>query len=198
MPVFDNPHSRLVFWLKIVLPLAALAILSTIFLFSRATGPEELIPFSEADVEVLARAKRLGQAENSGMTSDGASLTIRAARARPGIGTGVATAEDLSATYARDSGFRADLTAREGRVDDASGELTLTGAVHIVTSTGFLVDTERLIAALNRTRMTAPQDVAAEAPFGKIDAGSMTLDRTGPEGTEVLVFNKGVRLLYQP
>ena len=35
MAIPDNLHSRMVFWLKILLPILALAILSTLFLFSR-------------------------------------------------------------------------------------------------------------------------------------------------------------------
>ena len=46
----DNLHSRLVYWLKITLPLVALMILSSVFLLSRSIRPEDAIPFAEVDI----------------------------------------------------------------------------------------------------------------------------------------------------
>ena len=37
-------YSRLIAWLKILLPLGALILLSTIFLYSRSTDPISVIP----------------------------------------------------------------------------------------------------------------------------------------------------------
>ena len=46
-------------------------------------------------------------------------------------------------------------------------------------------------------RLSAPAQVAALAPFGRLTAGGMVLSR-GPDGAHVLELNGGVRLLYQP
>ena len=51
----DNVHSRVVGWLKILLPLAALALLSTLFLFSRGSDPTANLPFSETELNEIAR-----------------------------------------------------------------------------------------------------------------------------------------------
>ena len=50
-PPRDNLHSRLVAILKVALPLIALALLSTLFLFSRKIDPEDAIPYATVDVE---------------------------------------------------------------------------------------------------------------------------------------------------
>jgi lipopolysaccharide export system protein LptC len=193
-----DAHSRTVFWLKIALPLLALGVLSTLFLFSRDLGPEGLIPFSDVDVEELAREQRLTAPEFTGVTSDGASLTVRAALALPGEG-GSASAEMLEAIYERDRGMVVRLLAARGRMDPGKGLLSLEGNVQVTTSAGYTLEAERLEAALDRTSLTAPGEVRAEAPYGDLTAGSMTLmPGDGETKGEVLVFKDGVRLIYSP
>ena len=51
----DNLHSRLVFWLKIALPLVALALLATLFLFGRPIRPEDAIPYASTDITDRAK-----------------------------------------------------------------------------------------------------------------------------------------------
>ncbi len=199
MVVRDNIHSRVVFWLKIILPLLALAILSTLFLFSRRIDTDQALPYAEVDVEELARDQRLTAPEYSGVTVDGAALLIHAKTARPGKDTSAATADDLIATYEAPDGLRIDLTAAKGRIDEAAGRMTLAGNVEIVTSTGYRMTTPGLDSALDRTELLSEGAVRAEAPYGTIDAGNMEIRHEDAEVPGyVLVFNKGVKLIYQP
>ena len=75
-------HSRVVGWLKVALPLAALAILSTLFLLSDRIDPEDALPYAEVDVEDLAREPRMTAPTYAGMTTDGAALTLTATEAQ--------------------------------------------------------------------------------------------------------------------
>ncbi|MGB3251218.1 MAG: hypothetical protein WBB13_18855, partial [Tabrizicola sp.] len=68
-------HTRLVGWLKVALPLTALAILSTLFLVARRIDPEAALPYAEVDVEDLAREPRMTAPTYAGTTEDGAALT---------------------------------------------------------------------------------------------------------------------------
>ncbi|OYX41209.1 MAG: hypothetical protein B7Z02_16495 [Rhodobacterales bacterium 32-67-9] len=199
MAAYDNVHSRVVFWLKIVLPLLALAILSTLFLFSRRIDTDQALPYAEVDVEDLARDQRLTAPEYSSVTIDGAALSVRARTARPGTDTGAATADALVASYEAPDGLRIDLGAAEGRIEEAAGRMTLTGNVEIVTSTGYRMTTPGLDSALDRTELHSDGAVRAEAPYGTIDAGEMVIrhEDAGIPGY-VLVFNKGVKLIYEP
>ena len=54
MAARDNVHSRVVFWLKIILPLLALAILSTLFLFSRRIDTDQALPYAEVSGSTVA------------------------------------------------------------------------------------------------------------------------------------------------
>ena len=61
MAAHDNFHSQLVGWSKIILPLGALALLSTLFLFARsgADGSKLRVTAIEGEIDSLARIARL-------------------------------------------------------------------------------------------------------------------------------------------
>jgi lipopolysaccharide export system protein LptC len=199
MAVRDNIHSRVVFWLKIVLPLLALVILSTLFLFSRRIDTDAALPYAEVDVEDLARNQRLTAPEYSGVTTDGAAIMIQAGVARPGTEGEAATAEAVSATIETPGGLRIALDAGQGRLDDAAGRLILAGGVDIVTSSGYRVAAARLDSALDRTELHSEGAVRAEAPFGAIDAGGLQIRHDdGRRPDYLMVFSDGVKLVYQP
>ncbi len=195
MKQFDNAHSRLVAWAKIVLPLAALGLLSVLFLFSGKADPTDPLPYAQADIDELAREPRLGAPEFSGLTRDGSALTVTAAEAREDA-AGEPKAMDLVATLDAPSGFSARLASKTGAIDPATGEITLDGSVDITTSTGFSFNTATVRGSAEQGEMTAPSEIAGTAPFGTLTAGAMTLT---PEGdSHVLRFTNGVKLIYDP
>ena len=91
----DNFHSALVGWLKIVLPLTALGLLSTLFLVSRTIDPSDAIPFATVDIEDRIRQPRLTLPTWAGVTDDGSAMTVTATEARPLPG-GSANAQAVS------------------------------------------------------------------------------------------------------
>ncbi|MFZ1725785.1 MAG: hypothetical protein WBO29_05750 [Albidovulum sp.] len=199
MAVYDNIHSRLVFWLKILLPLLALAILATLFLFSRHLEIDGELPFADVDVDELARVQRLTSPEYASVTSDGAAVQITAGTALPGDGDKGAIAKDLVAAIVTPLGLRIDLTAAEGRIDYSKNRLTLTRNVEIVTSTGYQILATGLDIALDRTELLSDGAIHATAPFGEIDSGKMELRLSNADiPTYLLVFDKGVKMNYRP
>jgi len=198
MAAFDNIHSRLVFWLKILLPLAALAILSTLFLISRRIDTDGVLPYAHVDVKELARDQRLTQPEYSGVTKDGTAFSLRAGIARPLADAGGA-AQDVTATFETKDGLVLGLGADSAQVDTGAGLVSLDGNVMLSTSTGYNMSAIALTASLDATQMKSDGAVTATAPFGNLDAGGMVISRdaTGKDGY-VLVFNRGVKLLYLP
>ncbi|ODT60685.1 MULTISPECIES: hypothetical protein [Paracoccus] len=188
-------RTRIVRWLRVLLPLLALAMLSTMFLFSRESDVESRIPYAEVDAQAAARENRIVAPEYSGVTGDGAQLTLRAAQAAPGAAGGVAG--DLALDWQRPDGLRADLTAPQGGLTD--GTVRLEGGVRMTTSSGWQLDAPRIDAQTGSAVIEAQEGVAAEAPFGRITAGRMRL-APGPDGdgAAILNFSDGVRLIYQP
>jgi lipopolysaccharide export system protein LptC len=56
-----------------------------------------------------------------------------------------------------------------------------------------------MTAALNRTSLISEGPVTALGPVGTIDSGSMEMRQdTSEDGTYLLVFKDGVKLLYKP
>lgn len=196
----DDRHSRIVAWLKIVLPLLALAVLSTLFLVSRTIDPSDAIPYAEVDIEDRIREPRITAPAYAGMTEDGAALTIAAAEARPGAGgSDAGSALALRAGIEMPDGGHAELMAATGRLDAEARLLRLEGGVEVATSTGYRVTASALTASLDRTEVQSTGALAATSPMGDLTAGSMllTADADHP-GTYLLVFKNGVKLLYEP
>ncbi len=195
----DNFHSRLVFWLKILLPFTALGLLATLFLFGRTVRPEDAIPYASTDIADRAREPRLTGAAYAGMTKDGAALTIKAAEARPGVAgsSNAGSATDLSALIAMPGGSTATVTAGAGRMDQAAKQAILTGGVHLASSTGYTVKTAGMSVALDQTDVTSLGPVTGTGPAGTITAGGMHLGQE-PSGGYLLDFTGGVTLIYTP
>lgn len=200
MTTHDNFHSTLVAWLKVLLPLVALAILSTLFLVSHTIDPSDAIPFAEVDIAERVREPRLTAPTWAGVTDDGAALTISAAIARPQQDeeTG-AQASKVAAKLETPDGGLAELIADHGMLDTTAEHLTVAGDVKITTSTGYQISSDAMTAALNRTSLISEGPVTALGPVGTIDSGSMEMRQdTSEDGTYLLVFKDGVKLLYKP
>ncbi|WP_323005306.1 LPS export ABC transporter periplasmic protein LptC [Pseudorhodobacter sp.] len=196
----DNFHSTAVAWLKIVLPLLALAILSTLFLVSRTIDPSDAIPFAEVDIADRIREPRLTSPTWAGVTDDGAALTIAADEARPQQATGAgASAAALIVDLKTPDGARTQLVAARGLLDTKLNTLLVEGGVTITTSSGYALQTEAMTAALDRTSLVSETAVAGQGPAGDLTAGAMEITqmRDG-SGSYVLVLKNGVKLLYQP
>lgn len=199
MPADGGLHSRVVATLRVALPLAALALLSTLFLFSR--GPRTgALPFAEAEVQALLREPRMTAPAFAGMTEDGAEvrLTADSARSAADAGAGSAARPVLELTTAEGTAYRAEAT--EARLDPAGGILVLSGGVVLTSSDGWRIETAAVAAALDRTWAETTGAVTAAGPAGRIEAGRMRLTRRegGEPGGDVLVFKGGVKLLYAP
>ena len=194
-------HSRVVFWLKIALPLSALAILSTLFLLARTPAPDATAAFPGTDLTGLAERPRLTRPEFSGVTRDGASLTVTADEAEPATTEtgGDTTARNVRALYERSGGFTLTVTSQTGIFRPGTDTITFNGHALVETSSGYHLQSDRLTAAMDRTRIESDVPVTVEGPTGRIEAGSMLLTGAdGAGGHEVVVFKGGVRLVYDP
>lgn len=192
----DNLHSRIVTFLKVTLPLVALAVLSSLFLFSRGIDPEDAIPYADVDIADRLAEPRMTGAGFSTMTADGTSLTLGADEAVPGEDGAVA--RGLSGAMETPDGARTEISAKTVTVDNASGLMKLADGVELRNSTGLTVTAAGFDIATDRTWAESVGAVQATGPMGEVQAGGMRLDKDAATGAYLLVFNKGVRLLYQP
>lgn len=195
----DNAYSRWVGLLKVGLPLAALALLSMLFMVARTLNPEDALPYANVDIDELLSDPRLTSPTFSGMTAQGDEIGFTAEAAHPqSSSTDGARAIRPELRLVRPTGEQTTVRAAEGHIEPSNGLLVLSGDVVIETSGGYRLQTQLLNAATDRSRLESPDPVQATAPQTEITADSMILSRENPQAAEVLVFKGGVRLIYQP
>lgn len=192
-------YSRLVGWLKITLPLLALGLLSTLFLLSRAIDPETVIPFADKEIQDRLRDQQVTGPVYRATTADGDELAFSAAKLTSPPGqVGVNQAEEIEVVMDYVSGSNVVMSAELGHIDIGDDSADLQGNVVIITSTGYRIESDRLITQLSTLDVHSPGRVQGDGPPGTLDAGSMTLS-TGQQGQPAqLVFTNGVKLIYMP
>ena len=195
MAADTNLHSWIVGWLKIILPLAALALLSTLFLIARQPG--EPLAITEDELDTIAAEQGIRAPRFSGVTEDGATLVLSARAARPeGPRQGLIDAPRL--TLDTDDGAQLTIVAGEGQLDDAARTATLTGLVRLDTTTGYSMETAGLVADLARGTATSQGALEVQAPFGSLTAGRVQVTMGDGSRAARMDFTGGVRLLYDP
>ncbi len=199
MALGDNTYSRLIAWLKILLPLIALGLLSTLFLISRPVDPTATLPFSERDLAERTESQQITRPIFSGRTSGGALLTVTAETARPeGDDGGGATARVFRGEITTDGGQTIEILSDRAVLDPSGDMADLLGSVRFRSSDGYLIRSDKIVTAITRVEATSPGPVEGAAPAGQITAGGMTLRETAEAEDLELVFTDGVRLLYDP
>jgi len=200
MATYDNAYSRFIAWLKIILPLVALGLFSTLFLFSRGIDPSQTIPYADVDIDELVREQRITSPNYTGMTVDGTAVSFFADSARPDPDNpDLLTAVALKAKIDAPSGLQVDISSESGSINSTQRQSVLSGNVEVETSSGYEIFTERLTAALDGSLLETDRDVRAQGPLGIIEAGKMVLElEDAGSDTYLLVFKGGVKLVYTP
>ncbi|WP_297771553.1 LPS export ABC transporter periplasmic protein LptC [uncultured Roseovarius sp.] len=195
----DNTYSRVVAGMKVLLPLIALGLLSTMFLISRTVDPSKTVPVGEIDLEQRAQDMGATNPSFAGVTAEGDEIRFTADMARPGRENPERLiADEVSAQLRLAAGTVVDITARSAAFEQRALTAQLSGNVHIKTSTGYVIDTEQLDTKLDKLHARTPGPVTASGPLGDFSAQRMVLRNAPESGHPELIFTDGVKLLYQP
>jgi len=192
-------YSRTVALLKVAFPLAALALLSTLFLVARAMNTETVIPFADKEIQDRLRDQQITGPFFSGTTQDGDQMSFSADKLitlRDAVGTN--RAEGVTAQMQTAQGATFQLQADVVELDIADGAALMTGDVSVVTSTGYLVNTARLTSLISTLDLTAPETVDAKGPLGTFTAGTMRVFSPKDVSGTQMIFSGGVKLVYLP
>ena len=192
----EGLYSRTVAWLKIVLPIVALGLLSTLFLLSRDREPLEDVPFAVALTEGQTAREQVGSPYYAGTTDNGEVLTLTATSARP-VGDEV-EADNVEARIVLADGSQIGLTSNAAVLSNTDETVRLDGAVRIESSTGYVVETQSLTAALNRVEAESAGPVSASGPAGTLKAGKMRIEPIADSDDVQILFTEGVNLIYDP
>ncbi|MEL6932808.1 MAG: hypothetical protein AAFO17_06905, partial [Pseudomonadota bacterium] len=130
----ENLYSKLVAWTKIILPLTALGILSTLFLFSQNVDPTASIPLSEIDLEQRAQDQGATKATFAGVTDEGDEVVINAAVAKPSVNDPrLIEAEKVRGQMRLQRGGVVDMVSDQADVHQNQMTVVLRGNVNFVT-----------------------------------------------------------------
>jgi lipopolysaccharide export system protein LptC len=193
----DNLYSAIVGWAKIILPLCALGLLSTLFLFSRDRNEPTDIAFSE--VQAIARDQRLSSPRFSGVTDDGAILSISARSAKPDVTQpDIFSIDDIVLRMDNPGGSYVEVTATLGELDGGARVARFLGLARLETSSGFEMETNGLIATLDTGVVKSDGLLEIRAPFGELTAGMVTFQVSTDNTGQQMLFTDGVKLIYMP
>ena len=197
MAADSNVHSQVVGWLKILLPLGALALLSTMFLFARQTGEPPAIPFAKLDE--MARDQLVSAPRFSGVADDGSIIQITAQDAKPdGTDLGSLTITQPRLSLDALDGTTLTIFAGAGVIDGSRQQARLDGLARLETSSGFMMETAGLLADLETGEVSSLGRLEVQAPFGSVTAGQVSILVTDSADGQQMRFTGGVKLVYDP
>lgn len=190
-------HTRVIVLAKVVLPLVALALLSSLFLLSGGIDPHRAAREGGDALREAATSERVGLPEIAGTTRTGERIRVTADSAlRDRDDRNLLHVERVAAHVETPDGGRIDARAWKGEVEIDARRLRLENEVTLETSTGYRIETDALEGNLDEMRLVAPGPVRALGPPGEITAGRMVVENR--RGLVDVVFQNGVRLVYRP
>jgi len=199
MVVQENFHSRLVAWMKIILPMAALGLLSTLFLFSRSVDLNDPIPFTKIDLEQRAHDQGATNPTFAGVSTGGEQVSFEADIVRPvASNPDRLIAERVRAELKLTNGTVIDIVSNRGESNQADFSAMLDGDVRVTTTTGYDIRSDKLMAEFDTLYVETPGPVEGTGPPGDLTAGRMILSTDPKTDTAHLVFTDGVKLVYIP
>lgn len=183
--------------MKIILPLTALGLLSTLFLISQSVDPTKSIPVVKLDLEQRAQDQGATNAAFAGVTRGGDEIMITAEAARPVTDTpNLIKATDVKTELRLMSGTIVMIVSNTADMNQSENSATLIGGVKIQTTTNYRIETQRLDAQFENLLLETPGTVAAQGPLGDITAGRMVLSSDELTNSAHLLFTGGVKLVY--
>ena len=193
-------YTRLVNWLKIILPAAALVLLSLMFLVSKSVDPTTSVTYARINLDELTGEQTITNPRFSSVTEDGASIQFQASSAAPDAErSNYFKALELEANISTPDGAQVTITAAEADIDGGDNRIDLSGGVSLHTSTDYLISSETLTTTMDSTYVASNGPVEATGPMGDLSAGDAVISRAeGTDGGYVLVFKDGVKLIYDP
>ncbi len=192
-------YSKVIAWLKVLLPLAALALLSTMFLFARSVAPTSTVPFARVELEERARDQRITSPFLAGQTSTGYDIMVTAASARPNPENArISFVDRLHAQIHYSDARQMTLFSKSGEIDSSALIAMFEGSVRVEASNGYTLHSQSLTLNLDDGTATSETEITGDGPVGRFRAGAMelTFEKGAPEGR--FLFTNGVKLVYTP
>ena len=195
----DQAYSRIVFWLKVSLPLLALGLLSAMFLISNAGPQATKIPFSEKDLSEKTAEQRITEPVFTGKTEFGDVLRLAADYARPDPDQDASVlVTQMVANLTTPNESKVSFRSLSGAFNGADSSFEMDGDVIITSTTGYLLSASRVTGSFTNFTMIAHGPIEGEGPEGSMKAGQLELQGARNGENLRIWFTGGVKLVYDP
>ena len=194
-------YSKFVAITKVVLPLIAIGLLATVFLFTNDDTLEGGFQFSKTDLDTLESGMRIEKPRLFGSNPEGDVYNFVAGALLPdSLTPSLVEAQRISGEIRYQNGKNIQVSAGKAEFMLEGRTLELSDGAYIVTSDGFRITTEGLLAELDTGALTSRDAISANSPMGDIQAGSFQVERVEADGEEkqMIWFGNGVMLSFKP
>ncbi len=193
-------YSRFVYTLKIVLPLIAIGLLSTVFLFTKDRTLEGGLRFSKADFATLESGMQVSKPRFSGSNAQGDTYNFTADVLYPDAPKPTRlAATGLSGEMQMLDGLAIQLSAKQADINLNDRTVRLFNGTDVVFSDGFRAKTGSIFANLEAGTLNTAGTVRATSPMGKIAAGNLRVEtlRINERENRMIWFENGVKLTFK-
>ncbi len=199
----QDRHTKLVRLAKIALPLIAIGLFVSLFVYSKTNEIRDGLIFADEELRELASKAQITNPEFSGVTSAGDAFSVSATVARPDAPKpGRIDLENPRTTINFASGIDLDASAASGSLNIKTNIAELRDHVSLKTSNGYRAAAGAIVMNFRTGNVDGTGFVLAEGPIGKIEAEEMhlvqNLDDNPKGGNAVLIFENQVKVIYKP
>ena len=194
---FGDSYSAFVVWVKTLLPIVALGMLSTIFLFSGKVDVTQSLPYAKFNIAEIIREQRITKPYFSGVSNNGTEIILSAAYASSDIkNVDILNITDLSIILTSPNAKTIRITAGRGNLNSTLQKAVISEDVHLTAVLGFWLKTNSLTVDLEQGVVTAHNVSQGVTGLGTIDAGQVVVQMIAED--QQIIFTNGVRLIYYP
>ena len=201
MGLGNDGYTRFVTVTKVVLPLIAIGLLGTVFLFTNDDSLEGGFSFSKADLDTLESGMRIEKPRMFGSNPNGDLYNFVADALLPdSLTPSLVEAQRISGEIQYQTGGSVQLTADKAEFMLEGNQIRLSGSTLVVMSDGTRVTGEGLLAELDSGKLTSNGAISATSPLGDIQAGNFRVELVGTndEEKQMIWFENGVMLSFKP
>ena len=194
---FVDSYSALVVWLKTLLPIMALGMLSTIFLFSGKVDVTQSLPYAKLNIAEIIREQRITKPYFAGVSNNGTEITLSAAYASSNTqNADILNITELSIVLTSQNTREIQINAGLGTLNSTTHKAVVSQDVHVSMVPDFWLKTNSLTFDLKQAVATADNGFQGVTPLGSIGSDKMIIKMI--TGDQQIIFTNGVRLIYYP
>lgn len=188
-------YSRLVGWLKVILPVAAVAIVISMFAYSALLDFGENTTFTVSEIERSGNELKMSQPRLTFLDKKEQEFVVTAATAtqigdRPNVWFLNSIVADMKPV---DGGWM-QLLSTEGELDSDAELMDLSGVIQVYTHDGYEMHATTANVNFGTGAVISKTPVQGKGPRAKLSAESMEIDESG----DILHFEGNVRLTIEP